>query len=387
MRNLILTFLISVALAGCGPKEAASLHNQSLGSLVAEQDNLISHLRLQPYDRENDSFLRSESFDTYFEPVGVLEFSDSILVGNFSSLSVNSQGNMVVADRNAKEVFWFDAKGKLVSELDPEICHPGYSWSPMRAAFSDDGSVMVTNNGPFAGFQFGIEGDCIGRMDLKSWGPKGVALSEGRVYVYDSKPETWSIYHVDSDGTQDTVISSDDFALYNSRIGGGTSDLIAIDGHQLILSQRQSAFTTLVDINEASVTQIGGTPDYFRPIEDSIVEGTVTTEDIFREIRRISEGKSRSMGIHLLSSKMVLQQHHLGYERFANSKEDIAFQIVQVDGTVLNKEPIFFYGYMSGTWAAKDGLLFNVSSLYDMGSGSMEKNNPVVVYRFRPQTP
>lgn len=118
------------------------------------------------------------SFDEIFRNVGNTHLSEDVLIGQIRYLDVNSQGDLLVTDFYASEVYLFDKTGAYLNTLDAEPCHPGFVMRPSKTFFVPKTEhIFMMNAGPW-GYVFRPDGTC--------W--KAVADSYRSVteYCYDS---------------------------------------------------------------------------------------------------------------------------------------------------------------------------------------------------------
>ncbi len=393
LRSFILLLLASqIILSGCNPQNGGSDSHlvadpparAGVQELIAQQDALLARWDLEPYEAERDHFVRSASFDKYFEPVGLITLSDSVLHGNIQWIDIDDEGNLLVAEYYSRVVL-YDARGNLKRVLNPEDCHPGYNHRPLRARFDRSGGIVVASNTIPAGMIYNDKGNCLHSIDLFSFNPSEIVagLSE-EVFVYSNLPDKIEIYGVTAAQEKRLIFEDDAFSEYNFRIKG-INQLASVGDLHLAFSQHQNPLVSLISIETREIKEIGEVPEYYRPITRDVSPGPMTTEQLFAEFRVIGEGKSTTLGMLVLSDEILVVRHRNSYEEFSTSMRGIAWQIVHISGRVLNNEPIFMVGYETNFPGAGHGLLLRVGSSYEH-EGELDSNPPILVYRYLPES-
>lgn len=75
-------------------------------------------------------------------------------------VDVDQHGNLLITDQSTENVILYLSDSESFLELDPDECHPGFSFHPIRAHFVDD-EVWVFNRQSEV-FRFYENGDCKG---------------------------------------------------------------------------------------------------------------------------------------------------------------------------------------------------------------------------------
>lgn len=387
MRPLAIFAGVLVVLAGCaaeGPGGDPAFSDDERARFLERQELLLARLSLDEYVAERDGLDRSAGHDRYFNPVGLIRLSNDVVIGMITSLDLSEDGNILIADRTAGEVFLFAPDGRFVRRLDPTACDPGLAFIPFSAGFTPEGGIMVQNGTRPNVVEFDATGSCTGIHDVPVNAFGGIVRGgDGRLYALNNNPASWHILAFGSGGAADTLLSGPDFSQYNARMGGLTNSLIATTQGRLVFMQRQDALVTLIDPASGSNRKIGGAPADYRPIEDDLTPGLRGTERILKDIRRISEGKSMTIGIDEVAEHVIAVTYKNSWEDNQASIRSTGMQFVHTSGEVLNTEPIHFRLYLSGTLAGRDGVIIREGSRYEEPNLGMDDNRPLIVYRLR----
>ena len=75
-------------------------------------------------------------------------------------VDISKKGDVLITDSSRRNVILFNKEGEAFRELDPEACHPGYSFQPVSSHFVDN-QIWVLNQQSSL-FRFKKDGSCIG---------------------------------------------------------------------------------------------------------------------------------------------------------------------------------------------------------------------------------
>lgn len=75
-------------------------------------------------------------------------------------VDISDNGDVLITDNSRRNVILFNKEEEAFLELNPEGCHPGYSFQPVRSYFVDD-EIWVMNVQSSL-FRFKSDGSCIG---------------------------------------------------------------------------------------------------------------------------------------------------------------------------------------------------------------------------------
>lgn len=389
MRMVSILAVIQLLVMGCGEGGAGSggdsvLSAAEMTEFRQRQERLLSGFELEPYVAELDKLERTGSHDRYFEPVGLLRLSNDVVVGSVGSLDLSRDGRILIADRTAREAFLFAPDGELIARLDPEPCHPGYKFMPFSVAFTPEGGILVYNGTRPNAFEFDRDGECRRSRDFPIYGTGGIVPgNDGRVLALQNGPASFEVLLFDSSAVRDSIYTGTDFSRFNSRMGGLTSSLLQTTSGNVAFIQRQDPLVTLIDPESGDARRIGRLPEDYRPIDEDLKSGLTGTEEIFDDIRRISDGKSVTIGIDEIARGVIAVTYRNSWEDSQESVRSTGLQLVHTSGVVLNAEPIHFRFYLSGRMTGTDGVLIRVGSRYEETGLSMDDNRPLIVYRLK----
>lgn len=387
MRIVSILTVIPFLCVGCGGGDAGTggdpvMSTSELTEFRQRQERVLSKFDLEPYVADLDKLDRTGSHDRYFEPVGILRLSNDVVVGSVTSLDLSRDGRILIADRSAREAFLFAPNGQFLGRLDPAACDPGYDFRPFSAAFTPDGSILVRNASRPNIVEFDRDGACLQIHDIPVYGPGGITRgANGVVYALQMSPVSYEILSFDSSRASESIHAGTEFSQYNSRMGGLTSSLLVLSGGNLVFMQRQDPLVTLIDSETGDARRVGRKPEDYRPIEEDLKDGLTGTEEIFDDIRRISDGKSVTIGIDEIAENVIAVTYKNSWEDGQESVKSTGLQLVHTSGAVLNAEPIHFRFYLSGNTAGRDGVVIREGSRYEEPSLTMDDNRPLIVYR------
>lgn len=132
---------------------------------------------------EEKEFVQGQTFSEAFLKFKEFIIDTTLKVGQIRFLDVDDNDNLIVSDFLRKEVFILSPNGKLIKTLNPDICTPGFHWSPVFANILN-GQIYVINAGPW-GYRFDREGNCLGKMDDNFLPPRFLqSFSNNRILGY-----------------------------------------------------------------------------------------------------------------------------------------------------------------------------------------------------------
>ena len=92
-----------------------------------------------------------------------------ININQVEYVDVSQDGDLLLTDLSRQSVVLFEAETESFRELDPEECHPGYAFHPIRAQFVSS-EIWVFNQQSEV-FRFQRNGDCSGPMSKRMSAP------------------------------------------------------------------------------------------------------------------------------------------------------------------------------------------------------------------------
>jgi len=85
---------------------------------------------------------------------------ENVQLSQVEFVDVDQHGNLLITDQSRENVILYLSDSESFLELDPEECHPGFNFHPIRAHFVDD-EVWVFNRQSEVS-QFSENGGCMG---------------------------------------------------------------------------------------------------------------------------------------------------------------------------------------------------------------------------------
>jgi len=323
-RKKVSIFLV-LMLVGCqsekDPCEQGSVGTGSLG---------VSGLTSSSSDRpvfESDSV----TFNHFFKPVRTVYLSEDVLVGDVSSLDVNSEGGLLITDLRGNQVLLFDKTGRYLKTLSVEACHPGFNWNPIRAKFKPDGSIQITNNGPW-GYRFSRDGDCVGGMDDGFRLPFHFDFDgEGNIYGFYRRPDGYFIKKMNPMGRETSTFAQDgrfkNFVV-RMRVGGLAHDRQGF----VYLALPHSPYVYKYDEHGNCLGALGQKPAYFRSLAEDIGDFTGNTGKIAEALFDKLEEISITLHLFLLDKDKLLIMYENQYKYRQKPDEEIGIVVMDLEG-------------------------------------------------------
>lgn len=161
-----------------------------------------------------------------FNLVSEISLPYEINLSQVEFVDVNRKGDLLLTDISTETVVLYESETDSFRELNPEECHPGFIFQPIRAHFVRN-DIWVFNQQPQV-FKFQQNGDCIGSIDRQMETPDlFTELDEETVaglkpLNYDLKSPT--LYLFDDTGTVKKNVDLGDHILapvFSFRYGSG----------------------------------------------------------------------------------------------------------------------------------------------------------------------
>jgi len=378
---LILAFALCSACTSSSQDQAnISIDLQALSAL---QDEALSLLDLSPYDPARDTHPKSASFDEMFEPVGLFEFSDSVLFSALENIVVLDSGYILGSDPYAMYSIMYSGDGTIHKILDPSFCHPGFSYTPGIHLLDSSGNVRIAGMGSDYGFSFTGSGECIGRFPMAGWNMQGAALVNDQLYVHKLERDRWHVWAV-KDSTQHTLVEGTDFVRVNWGRITASGDLLAMGDSALALVFRHSPLVHRVSLSSGAVTEIGRAPEDFIAIEENIPTTLNRQDEIIAARERLWEGSSRTAGLFAVSDDILMTYHINRTGPFVSNPQGMGIRLMDHHGNHLHDEPINLVGYESGVKGTSHGLVYRMLINYWDEEERLNRNPPLLIYRVTP---
>ncbi len=316
-------------------------------------------------------------FTQHFAAVDTIQLEADPLIGEIRAMDVNEAGDFLISDWRAQEMYLFSPDGTHRRTLDPEPCHPGFNWSPIRAQFAPDGSIVVANNGP-GGYQFEPNGQCRAPMhDTYSASFFFTFDQDGAMYGLYNYPDEYFIRKMTSEGEEiDTFGHDGDFAAVAQRwrVGGLVSD----HNENVYLALPHSPHLHVYSTSGTLVRTVGHQPSYFEPMSEDIADHTGSPQAIMDAVEDLLATSSSTSKVFRLDENAFLIEYNNSY--MDSSDRTRGLTVIDTMGTPLVEGEIRF-GSDIRLRAAHNGLLY---ALAESGTQSGTLNPKIVTYRFIP---
>lgn len=361
----VLLAILALAAIGCSPADHDAATTTEDRPLHGRAAILAEHVAPIP----NDTLATiSPSFDAHFEPVGMLELSDEVLLSSVSSIDIDSEGRILAFERGG--VYLFAPGGELISELSPDPCDPGYNFSPQSASFRPDGRILVTS-GPVDPLVFDREGRCIEKLITRRFARYTSPASVG-IYQVFAPADSMFLALFDEAGQQtDRWEIESPFPNLNSRMVSG--GLVSND-EKAYLAISTDASVRVFEPGAAETT-IAEVPAEFVPATEDLA--AVRGMEALMEAMRALPRRTMTTRLMLLDQNRLVQFFNHGEETFATSERGSALRVIDTTGKTLHGPPIEYRGYQRNFVGGVDGLL--IRSI----PPTLESGNPsLVLYRF-----
>lgn len=340
----------------------------------------------QDYDRTIDVFVNAESigrgdgnsFKKYLEMVNVIQLSHETTVGAINHLDFDENGRLLVTDQIGSQVLLYDSTGQLLSELSPDPCDPGFNWIPYEARFYPDGSILVTNGGPW-GYRFSSKGDCIGPMDNSFIAPQLYDIDKnGNIYgVYKENS-----YYIKKMNTNGEEIKRSEYESAFANLFGqlGSGGLVCDDEGFVYLALPFSPYIRKYDSEGRFIGKIGWRPHYYEEIEQDIPY-LAEPGQIHRAIQQVIQHKSITIDLFLLDKNALLVLYRNGYKAKRELNKEMGIVVISTNGIPLIKEEIQGDRKLWFT-AAANGYVYREVLEHTLDSLSVDINPMIEVYKF-----
>lgn len=130
-------------------------------------------------------FFTQTMFSQKFIKVKEVKLDKDLLIGNVWTMDVDDDGNFIINDQIAREIYLLNSKGKLREKLSPLKCDPGFSWRPFDVKKLTNGKILVLNSGPW-GFLFNADGSCFGNLDNSFIAPAQITSQTNGLVGYNT---------------------------------------------------------------------------------------------------------------------------------------------------------------------------------------------------------
>jgi len=326
---------------------------------------------------ENVEISHTNNFDKYFTLEQKIEL-DTSLVSFVEFLDINKRGNLLVSNKRKQQVTLYDSAGKLIRDLKKSALknHPGLHWSPVRAFFRPDQTILVSNRIPW-GLIFDSSGNYKTVMPRDFRAPLNMAFDSLQyIYGFNSNHKGYYLKKLSPKGKELKQFGSFPQEYKHIIDKAVIGNDIVIDSNNFIYHKYISAPTIYkYNRNGELIDKYSKEPPYYKPMESDLSKfrkGGVSR--MKREILEIAKSSTANYSLHLLENNILLIQ-------YVNYGGYYGLQLLKTNGEYLLDEPLVID---EKVYAAKNG------NIYTVNNQRFDKNNPtrylpplIKVYKLR----
>lgn len=276
---------------------------------------------------------RSLSFDDYFVATDTIRLSAEPVLSSLSSLDIDKQGRLLVADMRGAQVVLYDPEGNHIKTLSAHPCHPGFNWAPTAAYFTPEPGILVLNNGPW-GYRFSIQGECVGSVDDSFRPARWVSFdSTGAMFGFYVGPDSYSLRKMDQTGREElTFGQAEHWAQFTARFAGGGA---VHDGRYLYVALPTRPYAYRFKSNGNYAGAIGFAPSYYRALEKDIRDFTGDPGEILEEVSKVQDQISVTLSLFGLDHNSLLFVYRNTYKYKNKPNEEIGVAVIDTLGQSL----------------------------------------------------
>jgi|GEM_PF-1774603 len=231
------------------------------------------------------------------------------LIGTIDDLDIGTDGDIFIVDRLGQQVFGFSKDGKLKVKVSPEVCDPGFSFTPW--ALSVNRSYMfLQNDGPW-GFLFHSDGRCLSNVDdnylmLLKAGLTANNRLFGILRGFGERPYKLVVADIDGRTIKEMEIPDSDFTVADKFIEGGG---LAAKGDIYYFAPSVSPVLYELNMENNSVTKI----DISKKINLDTPSEDLPAGDInpafVQQASQIVLGRDINRGVYIIEDKYLFVQY------------------------------------------------------------------------------
>ncbi|MGQ9798059.1 MAG: hypothetical protein ACUVRG_02025 [Ignavibacterium sp.] len=271
---------------------------------------------------------REINFYNLVTKVRTIKPDEKILIGSINSLDIDKNGNILITDRVANQVYLLDPNGKLIRTLLPDSCHPGFNWRPFDAKFDKSGNILVLNANPW-GYRFYKNGKCLGKMDIKFLAPLHISfLSDSSIVGYYNDLERPHLKMMDNLGREKFKFGRfpDEFKRIIYRLEGG--GLITDKDDNIYQLNVISPEIFKYNKHGKLLKSFYKNPSYYQNIERDFLNDNPA--NVLSEVPKLLKDKTLALSLFLFNDDKLLIQFMQG--------NYYIIQICSLDGKYMKDE-------------------------------------------------
>ncbi|MDE2732541.1 MAG: hypothetical protein OXM02_13900 [Bacteroidota bacterium] len=263
----------------------------------------------------------------YFTPVRsvIFDVPDTLLIATIDHLDVDASGRLLVTDKLGQQVLLFDSTGALLASLDPRVCHPGFTFRPVKAMFGGSEFILLFNAGPW-GYRFTSDGACLGGVHSDFGLSKFVDIDPkgGLIGVVDG-PE-WEVRQMDGSGKplNSFPVAEPKFPNASYRFSGG--GLVA-DGFHVYFAWAPEPTVMKYTLDGEFVRRIRKSSRYFRS-QHADMPFEVSPEQV-AALRNWTG--TFTLALYELSEHLIMVQ-------YLDNRSGTGYQVFSKDGELVAEE-------------------------------------------------
>ena len=357
----LVIWMILVMIVGCGNDDRET--GAALGD-TREGISSVSHI------------------DDIFTLEREVVLTDSIFIGHYTYLDVDTDGNFLLTDMIGKQVILYDRNGHHKKTLSTEPCDPGFPWSPWQARFKPDGNIIV--NISQWGYEFSNEGNCIGELNDEFGFPKSMGFdNEGHMYgfyVHGQQDEGYHIRKMDEQGRPVDSFGFDDTYFWYTMRNTPVPDIIIDEDGYIYHAKIFNSVIDKYDKKGNFISQIGRKPDYYRTLQLNDSEFAMGNYSTSVSIELLGKF-STTRGLFLLNDETIMIEYHNDYNRKDKKDKEEGLVFMNLEGNDLFDADILTH--ISFTYA-KDGFAYSFYDSTNSGKG-FDGTHSIKVYRYLPE--
>ncbi len=315
------------------------------------------------------------AFDDYFELVGEVQLSDDIVFGTRTSIIVGPQRQILVLDSERDQAGLFDTSGNLMAILNPEACHPGFDFKPMKGFFLPNGGFLVLTL-MAQGFWFDSEGACTAKLPHRPYSSMFALRADSSLFAVRAERESWHLLRFGTKESEvDTLFSGIPTRLSSRFVGGG---LVQGSGDDWYLAGTHSPFA--YRYRAGKFEKLGYIPPYYNPLQEDLTQEEQQNVDALMErMSEMSRSSSATGWLNQLDHDLLVLRYMRVDDDSIERPNPGALHVVDLDGNPITKGPLFLgdinpFEFANGSMYLRE---------YDQsGLDDAPLNPKIVEYRF-----
>ena len=301
----------------------------------------------------------------------VLPGTDSLLIGEISTLHIGKHGRFVITDMIGTQAILFESNGNVVSHLDARQCNPGVVFYPTGAKIKADSTVLVLGTSPW-GFLFNQDGQCIHSLasDFEGLGQNELVVhgSDKMIGLYETGAgHVLRFMNGVGEMMRQVDLPSSPAPGIDYRWNGGG---LVRTANNFYYATPSSLVIVQLDLEGRLTKEFTSNNSWLRPIKNDVPD-PFNSRSVDRHMPRIVRNKSMVKSLVLLEHDLMMIQYRNGDRKFGLQVFDELGNVVE---EFLGTDDYFDY--------ALNGLAYRVVQPDPTSRG--EYPNPhIEVYKYK----